>query len=916
MAPSQTPTASQHSQELAPLRRRVAELDQQVTDLKSLAEELQVSERDYHGLVDNLMIGMYRMTPDGRIVMANQVLVQMLGYDSVDELLAKNHSTDYDPEFVRAEFLAHNGRIVDMESTWRRKDGSSIYVRENARAIYDDFGQPLYYDGIIEDITGRKQIEEAHNVSVKLLTTLLDTVEEGIIIVDSSCNIVKINQAVQHMWGYSPERLIGRNLEILIPELREIKSTDILTRYLAARAERSAEQRTEVAGLRKGGTTFPLGIEIKESRAGKRHLFIVAVRELAQANRGTALAAGVPHQAVVARNGDSALPITGMQRAAERLRGRAPEERTISHAGSPVGGPTQLLAYWKLIRKRLWLVIVFLLLGGALGGYYSYRQAPQYRATTTLFLNPAVASPLLPYQTYNTNTLQSLANTYSEFMRTRSFASRVVKEAGGALPEEEILATLSTQAVPDTQFFRISATYVDPRLAQTLANAAGRVLIAENIARQQAEQEQLDAQRNPDPETKHLADLRTELQKELDLYGDQIKNVEAQIADLQNGPRSAENDKRILDLQDRLLNLQSLRVSALNGLAQAQSTLTYNATPSSNVVTAVVVDVATLPTIPLPSRMFQILLQTLMLSLVLGVGLAFVLEYIDYTVKTPEVLDAIYDIPVQGVIGVLTAKLGKERNGSHLVTVSDPRSPLAESIRSLRTSMQVAGLMGPMHSLLITSSGPGEGKTFVAMNLAVSMAQSGSRVLLVDTDLRKPSLHYVFDLPREPGFTNLVVDQQANPADFLQPTNVENLWVLTCGTIPPNPAELLGSPRAAAVMEQLDQHADIVIFDSPPAATVTDAVVMAPRVDAVLQVELAGKTRIDLVRRCKSVLERSGAHILGPVLNRVSQPDLGYYAYYYSYGYYHNGHNGYNPGEPAKPRGLFRHSQKKKAAVK
>jgi capsular polysaccharide biosynthesis protein len=265
---------------------------------------------------------------------------------------------------------------------------------------------------------------------------------------------------------------------------------------------------------------------------------------------------------------------------------------------------------------------------------------PQFRATTTLYLNPAVASPLLPYQPYNT--LQSLANTYAEFIRTRSFAGRVAHELTSPLDEEAIISALTTQAVPDTQFFRISATHNDPQTAQALANAAARVLIAENIARQQAEQEQIDAQRNPDPETKNLADLRTELQSEINLYNNQITNVQQQIADLQAGPRSEETDKRILSLQDRLINLQSLRINGLNGLAQAQSTLTSFTTPTANVVTAVVVDAATAPATPLPSKTFQILLQALLLALAAGVGLALVLEYIDYTVKTPEVLDMVY----------------------------------------------------------------------------------------------------------------------------------------------------------------------------------------------------------------------------------------------------------------------------------
>jgi capsular exopolysaccharide synthesis family protein len=164
-------------------------------------------------------------------------------------------------------------------------------------------------------------------------------------------------------------------------------------------------------------------------------------------------------------------------------------------------------------------------------------------------------------------------------------------------------------------------------------------------------------------------------------------------------------------------------------------------------------------------------------------------------------------------------------------------------------------------------------------------------VILVDTDLRKPRLHQVFELARDVGFVNLVVNQEHHLTDSLHKTNVRNLRVMTCGVIPPNPAELLESQRARDLMSQLEEHADIVIYDSPPAATVTDAAILAQRVDAVLQVVWAGRTRINHILRCKAVLNHVGANILGTVLNQVKIPDLGYYSYYYYYSYYQeNGH--------------------------
>jgi capsular exopolysaccharide synthesis family protein len=560
----------------------------------------------------------------------------------------------------------------------------------------------------------------------------------------------------------------------------------------------------------------------------------------------------------------------------------------------------ELLEYWKIIRKRLWLIVLLMAVSAASATYYSMQQVPLYRTTTTLFLNPASPSPLLPY--YVTLSAKSLANTYAEFMRTRSFAQLVAQQMGDETTLGEVLGAISTQYVEDTQFFKISATHTDSEKAQKLADTAAEVFIAENIARQQAEQEQIQAQQSPvkEMERQQLQELQQSLQDELDYYGQQIEKLQMQIAELESKPPSEEVDQRILTLRQELINNQSLRVEVLSSLAQTQASLSGG--EASNVDTAVVVDAAPLPTTPLPQRTLQNILLALIASLGLGVGLAFLLEYLDYTVKTPEELDAVYGMATLGVIGVIQGGDHGDVRREQIVALTQPRSPIAEAFRSLRTNIQFASPEEPVRSLLVTSAGPTEGKTLTAANLAVSLAGGGSRVILVDTDLRKPRMHHLFDVPKEPGFTNLVIDQRDDLDGYLRRTAVENLMVLPCGTVPPNPAELLGSPRVAQVMEQLKEHADVVIYDSPPAATVTDAVVMSSRVDAVLQVVRAGGTRRDLVCQGRAILEKVGARILGPVLNRVSLSDLGYYSYYYYYGYYRDGHE----RESEEPSGLRR----------
>jgi capsular exopolysaccharide synthesis family protein len=541
----------------------------------------------------------------------------------------------------------------------------------------------------------------------------------------------------------------------------------------------------------------------------------------------------------------------------------------------------ELLAYWKVLRPRLWQIILLILIGTIGTASYNYSRTPQYEATTTLFLNSAVAKSVLG--SLNRESVQSLANTYAEFMHTSSFAHRVVVELKKPFTEQEVDLALSTKYVPDTQFFRITAIHQDPQIAQALANTAAQVLIAENTVRQQAEQQQIEAQHSPSESSsrQRRLELQKALEDELAVHNDQIGSLEAQIAVLQRSRHSEENDQLIQQLRDDLITRQSARVNVLNSLLRAQSDVeASSASTVSSIDTAVIVDAAPLPTIPISRGTVQYTLLALIICFVLGLGLTFLLEYLDYTVKSPEELDQIYGLTITGAVGNLSRSWWKRKAHVWQTTAMDPYSPVIETFRAMRLGLQIADLDSPAQSLLVTSAIPQEGKTFVATNLAVSLALTGSRVILVDADLRRPSLHQVFNLPLEAGFTNLLFASNDDLDVFLKRTSVENLWVLTCGTVPLRSAELLGAARVTAVMEQLLGHADIVIYDAPPAVTVSDTRVLAPRVDAVLQVVCARRTNIDLILRCKATLERAGAHIIGPVLNKVNRRDLEEYTPY------------------------------------
>jgi non-specific protein-tyrosine kinase len=218
-------------------------------------------------------------------------------------------------------------------------------------------------------------------------------------------------------------------------------------------------------------------------------------------------------------------------------------------------------------------------------------------------------------------------------------------------------------------------------------------------------------------------------------------------------------------------------------------------------------------------------------------------------------------------------------NLDELITVSEPRSPISEAYRTLRTNLDFAGLDQALETLVVTSAGVGEGKSTTLANLAVVSAQAGRKVILVDADLRRPTLHQTFGLDNETGLTTVMMDEAALASPPLRDTKIEGLSVLTSGPLPPNPADLMGSRRMEEVITALSEQADQILFDTPPVVAVTDAAVLATKVDGVLLVISAGKTRREYARTAVQRLEQINARLVGTVLTNV-QLGAGFQGYY------------------------------------
>jgi capsular exopolysaccharide synthesis family protein len=306
-----------------------------------------------------------------------------------------------------------------------------------------------------------------------------------------------------------------------------------------------------------------------------------------------------------------------------------------------------------------------------------------------------------------------------------------------------------------------------------------------------------------------------------------------------------------------------------------------------------IVDVARVPTAPIEPNIPRNLTFALMLGLTSGVGLAFLMEGLDNTVRTTEQAQMISGLPPLGMIPLGSRSTREGANAKRLVIASSkevvelitqvrPQSQMAESYRALRTSLLLSNLGAPPKVIMVTSALPQEGKTTTSINCAVVLAQKGIRVLLIDADLRRPSIHKTLGMGPRSGLSNVLTGSATLEQAITRSSILPNLDVLPAGTPPPNPAELLASTNMRDVLEQLREHYDHIVVDTPPTLSVTDAVVLSPRADAIVLVIRSGQTTKQALRRSRDILAQVNAKVSGVLLNAVdlSSPD---YYYYYEY---------------------------------
>ncbi len=317
---------------------------------------------------------------------------------------------------------------------------------------------------------------------------------------------------------------------------------------------------------------------------------------------------------------------------------------------------------------------------------------------------------------------------------------------------------------------------------------------------------------------------------------------------------------------------------------------------------AVILDYARTPSRPIGPNHNRNILLGVIIGLGIGISLAFFIELLNNTLKTIDEIEK-YNLNVLGIIPaigdkkstpvneIFNLRVGKGSRTSvglkrRLITREDPKSPISEAYRSLRTNLLYSS-EEKIKSILVSSAGPGEGKTTTVANLAITYANLGKKTLLVDTDLRRPVVHKVFNLEREPGVTNYLSSQTDNYKGLIKKTDIENLSVVTSGVIPPNPSEMLGSKRMIQLAKLLEQDWDMILFDSPPLVAVTDANMVSKEIDQIVLVVKVGQTDKKAFHHTINNLRTINAPLGGIIMNAVTnKSSYGSYYYYYYHQYY------------------------------
>jgi len=506
-------------------------------------------------------------------------------------------------------------------------------------------------------------------------------------------------------------------------------------------------------------------------------------------------------------------------------------------------------SYLRPLLKWWWLLGVATLIAAFSSFIYTVKQPLVYQARTTVVVGSTIQDPNPDYS--RISLAGQLASAYAD-MATRT----PVRQATMAALKVDQLPYYNVSVVPNTQIIEIDVYDLDPQRAYVVANELVNQLILFGPAgREEAKRQNF------------INEQIVKLEKGIQDTEDEISRKQDQLSTLFSARELANAQTQITALQTKLTTLQ----------ANYAALLTNTQRGATNALK--VLEPASLPTEPISSNVTTNVLVAAMLGFFLAAAGAYVIEYLDDSVKSAEELQKTLGATVLSTIPQIPSS---GEDDARLVMVNNSSVPAMEAYRLLRTNLQFTMIDRVLKLLVVTSSSPREGKSLTTANLSAALARAGKRVVLVDADMHRPSQHRLFKLINNMGLTTALLNDQLPLDNLLQATTVPGLSVLTTGPLPPNPAELLSSRRMQEILAKLTDRFDIVILDTPPIMAVSDAIILASFTDATLLVTRYAKTRRDMAKQALNALRQVNAHVSGIVLNGISAGKSGYY----SYGYY------------------------------
>jgi polysaccharide biosynthesis transport protein len=516
------------------------------------------------------------------------------------------------------------------------------------------------------------------------------------------------------------------------------------------------------------------------------------------------------------------------------------------------GYPMELNKYIFPLRKWWWLVVASTLIGVIFSSLSVLRQPAFYRARTTLMIGTTINNP-----NPSSNELflgQQLAAAYAD-LGNRELVRNATRNALGLDQLPEYIA----QALPNTQLIEITVNDTNPARAQAVANElAAQLILLTPVSGQSEERGRQEF-----------------VHQRLNNLEAQIQETEAEIEKLQGELAETFSAQQIADKENQISSLQS-KLSSM----ESNYGLLLSNTQQGAINTLSIIAAAELPSRPIGSMKGLTILLAAAVGFILAAGEAYLLEYLDDSLKSPDSVMRMFSAPILGRIFEQPDGMNEHR----LYDADDSNHPLTEPFRALRTEIDLAEMGERIKTILVTSPDSGDGKTSVAVNLALAIAQRNKRVFLLDADLRKPKIHKLFNLSNEEGLADVVFARAV--FDWrIGIKEVRKISVLTAGNTPPDPAELLSSEKMELFLSELDEVADVVIVDGPP-MFVPDAMILASKVDGVLLVVRPGHTRQSLAKASMENIKLVGARVVGIVLNRIPLRGADYYAgksYLYSY---------------------------------